>query len=432
MLAASRNLRQNVIKGRIWGRDAEFPDSPSPSLPSHPFTNPSYNSSSSSLDLSDEDSEELRRPQPSHRRGRVRGMVETFERSGSFSSESSLEDDGPYRREQGRWFKAVSTPEDPLTSSALVPQPLPLVSLSPMRPRTEEPTVEALLAEGERMGTWGARAWEEFDIAPGVTVKRVDVSPAPPTEVLPEAAELLLDQGTRRMDAFSTRHRGKQDRRVVTAIFTPAVNEAAVEVEQSPAVDIDGVQEQTDGVHSSSDINDDRPHTSATTRELALRAELAETRALVDVFKTRLEEVERKVAELHHAVQRADLKEVDRTPPTSLQTDMVPEQSVFANGVAREGFAGVVPSSPMIDASNSTEATGPQSLDLSAPIDALDLQHEEGQKASGDSPDGTAEPSLVSELPQYVLLVGLGVCAVVFRVIMKKAAGRGSGFSWRF
>lgn len=48
----------------------------------------------------------------------------------------------------------------------------------------------------------------------------------------------------------------------------------------------------------------------------------------------------------------------------------------------------------------------------------------EKNKENGDQ----EEPSRVSELPQYVLMVGLGVCVVALRVILKRAGGRGGGF----
>ena len=35
------------------------------------------------------------------------------------------------------------------------------------------------------------------------------------------------------------------------------------------------------------------------------------------------------------------------------------------------------------------------------------------------------EPSTVSDLPSYVLLVGLGVCAVVAQVVLRKVIGKG-------
>jgi len=35
------------------------------------------------------------------------------------------------------------------------------------------------------------------------------------------------------------------------------------------------------------------------------------------------------------------------------------------------------------------------------------------------------DPQSISALSQYVLLVGMGVCAVVFRVVLKKVIGKG-------
>lgn len=432
LLTASRNLRQNVIKGRIWGRESEYSESPSPSLPSYPFTNPSFNSSSSSLDLTDEDSEKSKRPQ--HRHGRVRGMVATFERSGSFSSEGSFDGEGPQGREElGRWFKSATTPEDQMVTSPLVTEPLPLASPSPIRPPTDEPTVETLLAESERMGSWGARAWEEFDIAPGVTIKRVDVSPSlvPETPTDLTTHTVIACNGRRLGEGISSRHKAKQDRRVVTAIFTPVASDRSDENVDSPIVDIDGPNSTTRVSFIPSEIKDDRPQSSDSTRELTLQAELAETRALVDVFRARLEDVERKVAELEQIARRSDSKDVERVQLMSPEADPIPGHRNSVEADPDETCVEDALTSAMSDAGDIAKAVSPDLLDISAPIQTLNLCSDERPNTSDVGAEDTAEPSLVSELPQYVLLVGLGVCAVVFRVLMKKTVGRGSGFGWR-
>ncbi|OBZ72021.1 hypothetical protein A0H81_07374 [Grifola frondosa] len=116
LLAASRNLRQNVLKGRIWGPDAansHSPDSGSPPRPSRIFANAQYNSSSSSIEsfASDgEDADKFHHVKAS-RNGRVRGMVATFERSGSFSSESGFDGDQE-RTTAGRWLREKRSMEE--------------------------------------------------------------------------------------------------------------------------------------------------------------------------------------------------------------------------------------------------------------------------------------------------------------------------------
>ena len=83
-----------------------------------------------------------------------------------------------------------------------------------------------------------------------------------------------------------------------------------------------------------SDIENDRPQTSvASTRELVLQAELEETRALVDLFRARLEVVERRVAEMEQALQQTDHKET-RRDLSSLETDPIPEQILSLTAAA--------------------------------------------------------------------------------------------------
>ena len=46
----------------------------------------------------------------------------------------------------------------------------------------------------------------------------------------------------------------------------------------------------------------------------------------------------------------------------------------------------------------------------------------------GNQPEGKDEPSTMSGLSQYVLMVGFGVCVVAIRVMLKRIGGRGGGF----
>lgn len=305
LLAASHELRQNVLKGRIWGPEVSptpSPGSTSP-LPPAPFSSSLYNSSSSSLELSADEAEgeaHVRHPRR-YRSGRVRGMVETFERSGSFSSEGGIDDEGTDERSKlGRWLREKGPIEEqPIRSPSPVTR-----GFSPerhaFRDETEEPSIEALLAAGSPdvppTGTWGARAWEEMDLVPGETVKRLpnpEVSTGP-NEI--EAHQTIIAHGNGSGKKSGGR-RDREERRVVTAIFTPAqpncADNVAERTEAAVATDFETREEgaQTEASFGRYDADD-------ADRASRLQAELAATRALIDAFRLRLEIVEQKVAEL--------------------------------------------------------------------------------------------------------------------------------------
>lgn len=155
LLAALRNLRQNVLKGRIWGPDGSPTSTPSPESesPDQIFSNAGFNSSASSLSSSSSVSAEDdyvdaqgaalgRSKARRYRNGRVRGMVETFERSGSFSSEGGLEevDTGltDARADLRRWARqegqttgqSLTLEESPSPSRR---RPLPSLQHTPVR-----------------------------------------------------------------------------------------------------------------------------------------------------------------------------------------------------------------------------------------------------------------------------------------------------------
>lgn len=434
LLAASRNLRQNVIKGRIWGGDADFPETPSPTLPSHPFSSALYNSSSSSIDLTDEEEDSYK--QRRRRRGRVYGMVQSFERSGSFSSESSVEEDSEDRKDGGLWLQDSPSTEEPVLMSP-VDEPLPLAPPPINVPTVEEPTVEALLAETDISGTWGARAWEAFDVAPGVTVKRVEESPACDSDIRADTISRLQTMaafGSARSAKSVRLPKGKQDRRVITAIFAPPVPETVDDTSSdavAPSVlDIDALSDAKDPrfepapTQATTELQE--VVQVATPRELDLEAELAETRALVHAFRVRLEDVERRVADLEAEVQ---LNEEARHKLAVLEANLVNAGTAHAADASTDGEPDYVPGHET-DTSTLLEVDDDM-VDDTKVHRPLDLVVRETQARGAPAPDPVNDPSTVSELPHYVLLVGLGVCAVVLRVIVRRAAGRGAGFSWR-
>ncbi|KAH9838738.1 uncharacterized protein C8Q71DRAFT_544656 [Rhodofomes roseus] len=447
LLATSQELRQNVLKGRIWGPEVSPNPSPGSTSPlPNMFSNAFYNSNSStsSLELSADEGAQAARPLPERprrsRNGRVRGMVQSFERSGSFSSEASfdgdLEDGEDERAKLGQWLReegGSSIDEQPFKSPSPTRRPLPdPFAPAPQRATTstpppqapainEEPSMEELLAAepGESASAWGARAWEEMDNLPGVTVKRMNGVPHP-LPPLPSDAEVHRTVVGHGRDASSGRRKERDERRVVTAIFTPSVPADEVLVVEPPTEELKAEVEpyeaavQTDE-HAAADA------TAPDAEARRLSEGVAATRALVDVFRKRLEDVEAKVAEL----ERLEVEREER------------ERQLAAERAAQEAVEVLV--SPGVEADRkassaedpaSSTLLGRTTSMLPAALQHLDLTGS-FTGANGRTNEDDGEPSRLSELPSYVLLVGFGVCAVVLRVVLRRVAGRNAIAAWK-
>ena len=402
LLNSSRTLRRNVLKGKIWGSPVEGdPDD------DH-FANTS-NSSTSSLEslhnATDGDSPgpHYLRPYRRRRSGRVRGMVESFERSGSFSSDSSFSElaerntfiaqydtnQHPIAQspvEDTSHFPELSAPSPvPLTPAAESPskspskRPLPQIPVHPSLRElpAEEPTVEELLeAEDEELGSsWGARAWEEFDQKPGITVKKLiqDAPRSDNTNPDMTISGLSTVVESRSRDGGSGR-KPRDERRIVTAIFSPPTpsTSQALGLIQAPEL-----------------------IPSASKREEELETQVKSTTLMLEEYRKRLEEVERRVSQMAEVEVRLTQK-IEKAD----QENKVLQEKV------RE---------------TERKAAQPQSDHSSRPHAAL------GRRASVAVRKKVIEnmdPQSISALSQYVLLVGMGVCAVVFRVVLKKVVGK--------
>lgn len=538
LLAALRNLRQSVLKGRIWGLDSSPTSSPSMESvsPDQFFSNPILNSSSSSIETSssfsngEEDTVDaagavlVRSKARRCRNGRVRGMINTFERSGSFSSEGGLEDGptGPanertnlrrWVRQEGQVTGQSAMVDESPSPSRRRPLPVPPIftgaNSGPLVDE-EEPTIEALLAHmTASQPATGARAWEEMDLEPGVTVKRV-----PSNDI---EADLSVDRtlvGSKSVSSLGSGRgsggssKGKPERRVVTAIFSPAAAEpsapaealighnhsvtseeaiaAAQEQAESrplpPLPDISGVT----SLEAEEIVPPPVPEQEEPSNlERLLEAEIMATRALLDTFRARLEAVEQKVAELEANEAYRDAEFALHTQGVSAQAPPVPElRGVASVEVGVQSSAAVaavdvqIQSEPSPDAnplgpvaipvstpalssdsvpgsSGAADANAPSSSNdqSSAPASSLQtvipdvvrhLQSSVGLFSSSPDRSGDAvarprrkgedkedNPSSVSDLPSYVLLVGLGVCAVVLQAVFRKVVGRGAVGGWK-
>lgn len=354
----------------------------------------------------------------------------------------------------------------------------------------------------------GARAWEEMDLEPGVTVKRI-----PSNE---NEADLSVDRtlvGSKSVSSLGSGRgsggssKGKPERRVVTAIFSPAAAEPPAPAEAliehnhsvTPEEAIAAAQEQAESrplpplpdisavasLEAEESVPPPPEQGEPSHLERLLEAEIMATRALLDTFRARLEAVEQKVAELEANEAYRDAELALHIQGVSAQAVLAPELRAVAVasvevGVQSSAAIAVVDaqmqSEPSTDAasldpvpvstpalpsdcapgsSGAADANAPSSSNdtPSAPASSLQtvipdvvrhLQSSVGLFSSSPDRSGDAvarprrkgedkddEPSSVSDLPSYVLLVGLGVCAVVLQAVFRKVVSRGAVGGWK-
>ncbi|KAI0711850.1 hypothetical protein C8T65DRAFT_182928 [Cerioporus squamosus] len=492
LLTAARNLRQNVLKGRIWGADGSPATSPSPESASPPkfFSNPDFNSSSSSIESSasmsaGEDDSFLGAPlgrskARRYRSGRVRGMVASFERSGSFSDGGFEDGEGGPAEERAKLRSLARQQAERVVESPSPSRRRPLpVPPSPSgshhsRIADEEPTMEALLAQMEP--ATGARAWEEMDLEPGVTVKRVPSGGDAQAhlEAIPETvvgSKTVTGLGSGRSSGSSTKSKG--ERRVVTAIFAPSGSEPAADT-LKPLESADGLQ-----AFPEPGLSPDKkarplppvPDQAATKDpEFALTAdplvepetvhierlleeEILASRALLDTFRARLEIVERKVAdlELKEAIREREEALAKLLPPAPASETKVKHTSaaveigvqstlavvdveIQSEALSESNSSAVVPI-PVRSEAKPAASTSTSALQSVIP-EVVRRLHAPASSLFSSGPSDVVKrkdekevdrPASVGDLPSYVLLVGLGVCAVVIQVVLRRVVGKGGG-----
>ncbi|KAI0077808.1 hypothetical protein K474DRAFT_1038884 [Panus rudis PR-1116 ss-1] len=446
LLIASRNLRQNVLKGRIWGPDSDGPSSPGSTspMPAHPFSSSLYNSSSSSVDLTSEPEESDIKPRR-YRNGRVRGMVESLERSGSFSSESGC-DEAATRDGVRRWIQEEGPVQDEVipspTHSTFSP---PEYHPPPRTIQDEEPTIEDLLAaEGihePKQGSWGARAWEELDLAPGVTVKRVSestFSPGTTSFTSPqwdEGSSTVIHKGSGKGSGGRGRGRGRDEKRIVTAIFSPSKVDGAFELstDLAPPQTAAFETQKVDGHVQTEGVVADIPPTHLNTNDVdILRDELTQTRALLDAFRSRLEVVETKLVELEkrdaerERERRAEEEHV--THPVNHVTPLcAPASSPYTPMPSEESSPSFLSQATSLVPALVQQFTSTTSGRAS---NSSSNRVRNNRHSSEEADEDENEPTTVADLSSYVFLVGVGVCAVVLRVMFRKVGGRTS-LGWK-
>ncbi len=385
--------------------------------------------------------------------------------------------------------------------------------------------MEALLAElGMQPPATGARAWEEADLANGITVKRV------PAHEMTIGQKTIQGLGSGRSSGGSSgsgNGRGGE-RRVVTAIFAPHTPVHAEPVPLKP-LDSAAIIEDLHALAETASVlptppPDEQPSPSKSasrplpeppvsagaasagaeqdTEEAAnaadairlermLEEEILATRALVDTFRARLEIVEQKVADLEarealraaadlqqaqaqaQAQAEAEAQALLSTPPEPRDQEPAAAgaSTSTSTGGARESVeigvqaqlecesAGAVPVPVPVSARAAVAEAAVQSDDSDGDP-RVPLQQQQPPQLHPSSPtarpapaepqpqhqfmpgaddhragtgddmqkreeDGDELPSHLSDLPSYVLLAGLGVCAVVTQVVVRRVFGKG-------
>jgi len=226
--------------------------------------------------------------------------------------------------------------------------------------------------------SWGARAWEDFDNKPGITVKKLiqdsphsdDINPDSTVNGLPTIIKSRSREG-------SNGKRPRDERRIVTAIFSPLVPSTS----------------QVSGFIQPSDLTSS---SSKSSREEELEGQVNSTTLLLEEYKRRLEEVERKVSHMAEVEVRLNQKieKADQENKELLEKVRDAERRA---------------TQPQPDRSRSHTVVDPR-------FSAATRRKKVIEKM---------DPQSISALSQYVLLVGIGVCAVVFRVVLKKVIGKG-------
>jgi hypothetical protein len=244
---------------------------------------------------------------------------------------------------------------------------------------TEELTVEELLkAEGEGMSSsWGARAWEQLDDKPGITAKKLiqDVSHSDgvnPDTTVTGFSTFIQSQSREGSNAKKPR----DERRVVTAIFSPSLPSS---------------------YHVSGFIQAPEPTTPKSKREEELEGQVKSTTLILEEYKKRLEAVEKKVSHMAEVEVRLTQKIEKANQENKELQEKVREAE---RSMAQTQSVHPLGSQAVVDQRGSV-ATRRKKV-----IEKMD-------------------PQSISALSQYVLLVGMGVCAVVFRVVLKKVIGKG-------
>ena len=447
LLAAARSLRQNILRGRIWGNSSsdleQEQDQDQELQDDTPFGTALYASSSSSLDipLTGGDAEAGFKRHRTQRldgnvNGHVRGMVDKWERESVGSRSPTRRSDRSYSRSDSESDNGSELGEGDVAAEEDIDMLRTLVSVSgngasSVMAADDEPSIEDLLASESapavpKDGSWGARAWEELDA--GTTIRRIEphetaaarhdnsayVESAPMFETFSKRGSGTINGSSRRIRG-TNREDLRLARRTAADIFAvpaetafmPALVEAGVQAEVRAET---AQEEEVEAKVAPAEAE-------VEAKELALEGEVRDTRALLEEFKRRLEEVEARVSAMEAKSDSEDEQSTHASPPrqqeqqSEAQGTCAAEKDAHDNAVEVAGLEPEREPTALVEISVDEGNAGRDAGSLYA--DARVVRHVVD-----------VEPTTVSDLPSYVLLVGLGVCAVVLQVVLRRVGGR--------
>jgi hypothetical protein len=450
LLAAARSLRQNILYGRIWGNPPSDPEQEQEQArvqDESPFGTTLYASSSSSLDLpltgGDADASCPRHTTQRLRNGRVRGMVDKWERESAGSRSSTRRTNSSCSRSDSESDNGSELGEGEMAAED-VDVPKALISVFPddgmvaVPGADDEPSIEDLLASelAPAAPRRGARAWEELDT--GTTMRRIephdtvvqrhDISGSAGADVgsAPNFGTLSKHGGgTNNSSSRRVRGTNKEDprlaRRTAADIFavlpdtmsTPALVEAEVQAD---------IQAETKE-EAEATVPEAEAEAELKASELALEGEMRYTRAMLEEFKRRLVEVESRVSAMEaEEKQRAHVSPQQQKQPSQ-------EISAAAKDTHDNAVEALLPKKT--GAISESDPSIAVEVPANATTDTDESKVRRDHDTSGVCADGHVtrhvvdlEPTTLSDLPSYVFLVGLGVCAVVFKVVLKRVGCR--------
>jgi len=422
LLSASRTLRKKVLKGRIWGFGSPADAESENTTPIKPTKRriPSTVEEEASLPKTP--------PSVGYRGGRVRGMIESLERSsGSTGSDEDLENQ-PLTDERlenelkaaGLWINDDAEVDDDLSgnlsassssdnemvddhhsrNSSVGSQPPAYTRTGPFDV-SEEPSIQELLsqdmpsqgkAHSRREGTfeeapsWGAMVWEKDADIVGGTAKKITPSDAP-RPIKPGVIHGDVQPNILNMFGDSTE--GQQSKPPVSEVDAHVLLDA-----------------------------------------FRLRLEQMEQR--LKELELRDQEREKELAALRENEKRRVLEEEQRKQhERRLTIDLSPEPDPYAHVVNTDDESVDIPW-PRPIRQPFTPGEAPKTLAISGQNDRVLMEEPESMedkadkgtsKQSGDHPVNQSGDLIPSELPAYVFLVSFGVCAVVARVLFRRLAG---------
>ncbi|THH04258.1 hypothetical protein EW145_g5655 [Phellinidium pouzarii] len=446
---ASHNLRQNVLKGRIWGFDGDDGEN---NASSSPFRRSASNSSSFSIDEMS-DSKDTTPIKNSGRKGRVRGLVASLERSSSsgsgFSNNGSSTSEGDVL--VGAWAddeaafasgSEASDVEDRKARATIKKRIVPEPTVPPVETLPEifgnaspesEPTVEELLTPSSLSHSWGARAWEDIEMNAGETVKRIP----PDKENAAMAERVAASQLDAAQNPPEYRSRTSFHARYLRDLCQrPPKSGASSPRPQNPVLGTPAqiIEKLDQSTQADAESSPDAEHVTRVTELAEAEAEkLQQAITLLRLLRVHLAEVEEKLNILerkdaehakitHHSkavetdaepsllteskVIQAENLETELRCTSTLETKSV--QTKDANDASTSGFILQPTSANVID----------NAKPYSSPSDGGREWREYFSRSEWDP--------FENGMPSYVLMVGVGVCAAVLSTLLKRLAGKKS------